>query len=253
MVKYCSERCRSKKPGPIDRRIERVIVGLLDGVEQVEGTGQVKREKVVKKGDPRVLVTMDEIEEAVFGSRFDPEKVFGRRKNRRSRVIGGKKGEWKSVDMESESGSEQETGESEDEEHGEGGGGAVLDTKTGAKVRPPQTESEVNFSVGGERGKMEKIEESAVDAEKRHEGQKKAEEREMVRRAARRGVVFGFETESEPRPEMEVAKKGKKKHQDGPADETQPYRRKCEALMQGSVVEPSFAKGNWSIRWRDEW
>jgi hypothetical protein len=28
-------------------------------------------------------------------------------------------------------------------------------------------------------------------------------------------------------------------------------RRKCEALMNGSVVEPSFAKGNWAIRWRE--
>jgi hypothetical protein len=29
-------------------------------------------------------------------------------------------------------------------------------------------------------------------------------------------------------------------------------RRKCEAVMSGQVVEPSFAKGDWSVRWRDE-
>lgn len=28
-------------------------------------------------------------------------------------------------------------------------------------------------------------------------------------------------------------------------------RRKCEAVMNGKAVEPSFAKGSWSIRWRE--
>lgn len=57
-------------------------------------------------------------------------------------------------------------------------------------------------------------------------GMQKAKEREMVRRAARRGVAFGFEMEE-----------GK--------------RRSVEAVQWGRVVESSFAKGEWGIRWRE--
>lgn len=56
-------------------------------------------------------------------------------------------------------------------------------------------------------------------------GMQKAKEREMVRRAARRGVAFGFET-----------KEGK---------------RRVEAVQWGRVVESSFAKGEWGVRWRE--
>lgn len=74
--------------------------------------------------------------------------------------------------------------------------------------------------------------------DKRQQGQKRAEEREMVRRAARRAVVFGF-----PSNQTEVATQNQL-----PGDQS---RRKCEAVMNGQVVEPSFAKGNWAIRWRE--
>lgn len=57
-------------------------------------------------------------------------------------------------------------------------------------------------------------------------GMQKAKEREMVRRAARRGVAFGFEVEE-----------GK--------------RRGVEAVQWGRVVESSFAKGEWGVRRRE--
>ena len=57
-------------------------------------------------------------------------------------------------------------------------------------------------------------------------GMQKAKEREMVRRAARRGVAFGFEIE-------------------------EGNRRSVEAVQRGRVVECSFAKGEWGVRWRD--
>ena len=60
----------------------------------------------------------------------------------------------------------------------------------------------------------------------RDRGMQKAKEREMVRRAARRGVAFGFEVEE-----------GK--------------RRSVEAVQLGRVVESSFAKGEWGVRWRE--
>lgn len=49
----------------------------------------------------------------------------------------------------------------------------------------------------------------------------------MIRCAARRAVVFG----------LVLGEDGE--------------RRKCEAVMNGKVVEPSFAKGPFSIRWRE--
>ncbi|KAM0138128.1 hypothetical protein ACHAO1_003596 [Botrytis cinerea] len=243
-VKYCSDRCRSRKPGKVDKKIEQAIVALLDQEKDsgLEKTGAKDR---FVKGDHRIVVTCDEIEEIVFGSRFDPEKVYGRRKNRKSRAIGGSNAdaEWKTVDMES-----SEDSASDDAPH------EPVNTMNGPMIRPPQAESDVNFSIGGERGKAERTEESAADLQKKVDGQKQAEEREMVRRAARRAVVFGFIVEQPPETNSSQAFKGSKHKRTTSWEENvvkEPIRRKCEALMQGSVVEPSYAKGNWSIRWRE--
>ena len=59
------------------------------------------------------------------------------------------------------------------------------------RVRPPQSQSEVNGSIGGEKGWAEKVEESPEMQQKRLEGQKRADERELVRCAARRLCAFG--------------------------------------------------------------
>ncbi|MCJ1447458.1 MAG: hypothetical protein MMC23_007969 [Stictis urceolatum] len=69
-------------------------------------------------------------------------------------------------------------------------------------------------------------------------GQRRAQEREMVRKAARRGCVFGFF-------ELPLAEKI------GLDNEDISTKRKCEAVQAGKVVEPSFAKGDWSVRWRE--
>ena len=59
---------------------------------------------------------------------------------------------------------------------------------------------------------------------KRKEGQRRVEERETVRSAARRGCIFGFLTRAKDSGEKEG-------------------RRKCEVVINGQVVEPSFARG----------
>lgn len=205
----------------------------------IEKTGAKDR---IVKGDHRVIITCNEVEELVFGSRFDPSKVYGRRKNRASRAIGGKDEEWKSVDM-------VDTESSSDELEAPAG-----DEHANTHVRPPQIESDINFSVGGERGWAEKVEESPVDRDKRREGQKKAEEREMVRRAMRRGIAFGFIVEgdaTEARLDSKSSKRRGSRSDKGDTDQV-PMKKKCEALMNGTIVEPSFAKGNWSIRWRGD-
>jgi hypothetical protein len=118
------------------------------------------------------------------------------------------------------------------ESGGEDEGADMVDFNTtgfAGKVRPPQHRTEVNGSVGGEKGRAEREEESEEALTKRLEGQRIAEEKELVKRAARRGCVFGF-----------VVK-----------DALPENRKMCEAIMNGNVVEPSFAKGDWCLRWRE--
>ena len=82
--------------------------------------------------------------------------------------------------------------------------------------------------------------------EKRKQRQKRAKEREMVKCAARRGIIFGFMVE--PGHIEDTSGRSKQGKEENPA---QFERSKCEAVMLGKVVEPSFAKGDWSIRWRE--
>ncbi|KAK1970208.1 hypothetical protein LY78DRAFT_570469 [Colletotrichum sublineola] len=239
-AKYCSSRCRGQKPGRLDKEIEQAFVRFLQGEEEVDGA---KTKKV--KGDARTLVPCDLVESRVFGDRQDPDKVYGRKKNRASRVIRG------NANLDEDDEAADVRGVHPGDKHdGEDPGEEVIDemlglgrtrsaeldpsvqaslsVRSGTRVRPPQTQSQVNGSVGGEKGRAERVEETDEMREKRAEGQRRAHEREMVRCAARRGVVFGFLVDGK--------------------DE----RRKCEAVMQGKVVEPSFAKGDWAVRWRED-
>lgn len=144
---------------------------------------------------------------------------------------------------------------SDDAASSDEGGIPLVDNFNISHVRPSQQQSEINFSAGGgERSRVEKIEESAEDLEKRRQGQKQAEEREIIRRAARRVIVFGVKVEKRagaPQRAPKSKAKGKRKGADEEAEASSTEIRKAEALMNGMVVEPSFAKGNWSIRWRE--
>jgi hypothetical protein len=235
----------------LDRDIEATFVRFLLGEEpaghaQSAGRQQPSVEPKAKagrkkgtKGDPRILVSCEEVERAVFGDRSDPEKIFGRKKNRASRVI-----------REAEA---DGLGDHQDDEHRETDGDtasadsldgdqpytdgdvlARLSIRSGTRIRPAQDVSEVNGSVGGEKGWAERTEETKEMARRRIEGQKRVQQKEMVRCAARRGVVFGFVTGDASTDEKDENSK-----------------RKCEAVMQGKIVEPSFAKGDWGIRWRE--
>jgi hypothetical protein len=294
-VKYCSARCRNSKPGITDRKIESVFAALLNGAtpeslkEQEEEDQEVPQEKGSKdekfgkhekkhkkkgskivKGDHRIIVECQTVQDIVFQREKDPEKVYGRRKNRKARFVVEKPEDWKSVDMvdkpaptpgtsaaqpgtslTSEDDNNDDTVSDSDSEEQEGGivlenarppntssgsatephGETLPDTVEygygSGKVRPPQEMNDVNGSVGGEKGWAERIEETEDMKLKRREGQRRADEREMVRKAARRGCAFGFTVEGEEE------------------------KRKCEAVMKGVVVESSFAKGEWGVRWRE--
>ncbi|KAF2133396.1 hypothetical protein P153DRAFT_363592 [Dothidotthia symphoricarpi CBS 119687] len=292
-VKYCSARCRNSKPGPIDRKIEAAFAALLNGatpeslkdgaIPEVQakpqepekhepdfGKGEKKHKKKtskskVVKGDHRIIMECSTVEDVVFQRSKDPEKVYGRRKNRKARFVVEKPEDWRSVDMidnptsstattqqqQQQQQQQQDPTSDEDEEDSvsdsdpEDAGGIVLEDAAehsqdrsadadsieygygGGKIRPPQSQNDVNGSVGGEKGWAERIHETDEMKLKRREGQRRADEREMVRKAARRGCAFGFTVEGETE------------------------KRKCEAVMKGVVVESSFAKGEWGVRWRE--
>ncbi|KAI1079200.1 hypothetical protein F5B20DRAFT_184427 [Whalleya microplaca] len=249
---YCSTRCRHHKPRKLDREIEDVFARRLSGEEKArddqghDSDGSKRRagatgsgQKAVK-GESRILVSCDEVERVVFGERADPEKTSGRGRHRGEQALlaTGEDGDARSSASDVESG-DAENGVDIDEVYDvetssiDGDVLAQLSVRSGTRVRLPQTASQVNGSIGGEKGKAERSQTEDM-ARRRLEGQKRAQQREMVRCAARRGVIFGF-----------IVKTGNER--DG-FDET---RRKCEAVMQGKVVEPSFAKGDWSIRWRE--
>ena len=134
------------------------------------------------------------------------------------------------------------------------------------RVRSSQSHSDVNGSIGGEKGWAEKISKTPEMLQKRREGQKRADERELVRCAARRLCAFGVAVnsmmEGEDGKEKGAKGKGKGKGKekgggsgngsgDGRGGGGQERKKKCEAIMSGNVVEASFAKGEWGIRWRE--
>ena len=129
------------------------------------------------------------------------------------------------------------------------------------RVRPPQSQSEVNGSIGGEKGWAEKIEETPEMLQKRLDGQKRADEREVVRCAARRLCAFGVVVDDpvvNGEAKIKGAKgkgkgKGKQQRRGNDSDDggEHEHRKNCEAIMSGSVVEASYAKGEWGIRWRE--
>lgn len=242
-VKYCSDKCKRNKPTAADRQIETVLLALLEGrdPEQAENGADTKAsspkaKRKATKGDPRIVVTMSDLETVAFGNMKDPERVYGRNKNKAKRGFPDP-AEWQSVDM--EDGSQQEPPTALD----------VYDSTLEdsidtlfiqSHVRPAQANSIVNGSIGGEKGWSERFEESPEMLQKRLEGQKRAENRELARNAARRAIAFGLMTDG-------TKEKASRKN-----EAPDKVLKKCEALMIGAVVDPSFAKGDWSIRWRED-
>ncbi|RMX88374.1 hypothetical protein D0869_01653 [Hortaea werneckii] len=253
-VKYCSDKCKRRKPSDnpdsFDRRVEDALLALLSG-RPTAGHGDlvppVKAQHKPAKGDPRIIVSIPELETAVFGDRTDPEKVYGRRKNRRSRFV-RETGEWRSVDMEDPGKEVQGVDHEDGEEDDEVGGVKVKwnpsddDSEDGEGSLPPSDDRE-----GGGTAKPEETPEMLA---KRRAGQKKAEEKELIKQAARRAVVFGLPVDAPAGKSS--GKKGKAARAAADAEQPEKVRRKCECLMNGHVVEPSFAKGDWQLRWRED-
>ncbi|KAF4969036.1 hypothetical protein FSARC_3690 [Fusarium sarcochroum] len=235
-VKYCSSRCRTQKPGKLDRELEKAFVKLLvadegastDGKKPMKGGGSGKQKKGKNsKGDNRILVKCSAAEELVFGPNRTSMEIADEEDHSDNETPQASEPTQAPVEPLSSEEDMDLAGNLKDENNIDGDVLARLSVRSGTRIRPPQSVSEVNGSVGGEKGRAERIHETEAMLEKRKQGQKRAKEREMTKCAARRGVVFGFA----------VSEDGEK--------------RLCEAVMSGKVVEPSFAKGDWSIRWRE--
>jgi hypothetical protein len=267
--KFCSERCKRHKPSlsptSAEVHVEKALIALLENrapPPPYKFTAQDETETPPssisaprKKGESRVLLPLSILEEAVFGPRGNPERSYGRRRNRAFRGV-REDGQWRSVDMEGDSGGERNGARPEPISTWEGAEdfeGDDLEIEGGVKLERKGWDDESEDLGGGGEAETEEM------AAKRRAGQKKAEEREFVRCVVRRAVVFGIEVEGWEGVGGGAGstKKGKRgKAKDAEADEIMEVnvrpRRKCEAVMSGQVVEPSFAKGDWSVRWRDE-
>lgn len=247
-ARYCSSRCRARKPGKRDRLIEETFVRFLSGAETApsvpaeEGTRQGSRPRKAK-GDPRILVSCRTVEDAVFG--------HGRATAppRSPSSSGG--GDYTSVHARQEAAEERDAPGTQDSMvNGDSLPADTLAGSASAQSEDPDPGAHQTPSEGG--GVEEDVPDGAKNAvgdsavtEKRRQGQLRAQEREMVRCAARRGVVFGFLM---PVPEGSM---GRTNHGRQPDAAEGGERRLCEAVMAGKVVEPSFAKGDWGIRWRE--
>lgn len=261
-ARYCSSRCRSHKPGKLDREVERQFVAFLSGeaklggrTDQVNGDRHGKGRKGRKvKGDQRILVPCSVVEDVMFGKGSEggdtdgsrtPEPETEHREHAGGQSDGDRPAAKNSVEwpggidgLDGGDGVDWSDGTATSDEKRiiDGDTLARMSIRSGTRIRPVQDVSEVNGSVGGEKGRAERIQENEEMLEKRRQGLRRTKEKGMVRSAARRGVVFGFKVDV-----------GSSKEKGNAVEE----RRMCEAVMNGKVVEPSFAKGDWCIRWRE--
>jgi len=234
VIKYCSDGCRHHKPGPLDRKIEKTIVALLNA-EPGSGIEETAAKSKFVKGDRRNIITMQEVEDLMFRPKSQAE---------RSSSPSRQAAETSDVsDLDSDNLPQAPPSE------GSVGG---LASREGS-LEPEALDAD--DSLGEESAQPAQQTAAAEELKKRQEGQRRAEQREMVRRAARRLVVFG--NAQEPREnrsqsQAKAEKRSKGSNKTATDEASVPVRRKAEAVMNGAVVEPSFAKGNWAIRWREE-
>ncbi|KAI9873754.1 MAG: hypothetical protein M1830_010631 [Pleopsidium flavum] len=186
----------------LDGRIEGLFVRLLNGQDDehdVPGSGTGGRARsgrrgmsMRKKGERRVVLC-SEVEGIMF-----PESAGLLAKEEQEGKGNGAEGEaeWKSVMM--------------DDSDPEQGG-----------IPIPTNDKHRDIAPSTSRG---------TASDPRLAGMQRAQNRERVRQAARRGVVFGF-----------LLPAGEGGEERG--------RRRAEAVQNGRVVEASFAKGEWGVRW----
>ena len=259
--KFCSDKCRAGKPRypatsplfsdspstvsslkspntsttvdpatwSLEARIEALFVDLLDGANDDPN----KSINHGIKGDRRRIVMCQEVESSVFGGVQEPsseEVTSGRRQKKKRGLPEGTE----SNEPTAFSGSDLDEYALEDEV---GGVPIYLDL-------PKKTEKRSNNS----NVENENFQLTEADLLRRKAGQEKADQRELVRQAGRRGVVFGF-WHSKLTPDQR--RQGATAGISTAGEEEEVAKRKVEIVQRGKVVEGSFAKGEWGVRWVD--
>lgn len=211
---------------------------FLSGEEGFED-GRKGRDKHIK-GESRILVPCSVVERHVFGEEEAVGADAGEAGEQGAKEGAEQESEKKATKPKSDSESDFEptatpqANEVFERFNDEGVAGIAVHDPAEQPRQPPRQQAK---SGKGKKSKskkeaLEKAEAkngNEVDGldEKQKQGQRRARHKEMAKCAARRGVVFGFAVEG--------------------TDE----RRLCEAIVGGKVVEPSYAKGDWAIRWRE--
>ena len=236
---YCSTRCRTDRWDDLDRHIEVIFVKFLDGTIKMPPPTETcvsgKRSRGKAKKGYANLVLCSAIERHIFGEGNAGHDVHCNASERIEAIREGR-------DF-----AELHTGDKYEKNCSR-----ESSLEDGCETHERYVKEPSLSPLNTEDGKLEdrsiawkKVFENQV--EKMNLGKLKAERREKVRRAARRGCVFGFDLNNNGRSSSRggIASELKKDKFGGGS------RRKCEALQNGRVVEPSFAKGEWGVRWRD--
>ena len=203
--KYCSDRCRREKLPAHGQGIEATIERTF---VQLLGPPEAGS----GKPGTRKIVLCGDVE----------QRVFGRLPNRGTRRNKG--------DESSEERSDSEV---------------VSEVKGSDLEEPDEDESDGGVAVHETReaGSDNKNDQATLTPQQA--GRRRAANREKVRQAARRGVVFGFCIDAEGYiADANCSRKSE-------ASQMIPSRVRAEAVQGGRVVEASFAKGEWGVRWRD--
>ncbi|KAK8133308.1 hypothetical protein PG999_001481 [Apiospora kogelbergensis] len=312
VVKYCSSRCRNRKPGRLDREIEDTFLRLLLGQEKEEAAGEPgdgaaapaaekharahggkQRQKTRKaKGDARILVSCSTVEDAMFPQHHaaDAADAAEERPGRSS----------------SSHGSHDDDDDDDDDNpatnaqtlHDDLDAPEALHPHTTTTTPPPtprwtppcwracrcaaaracarrracrRSTAAWAGRRGGRSGSARAR--SCCGGAWRASGARASGRWSSARRgaawrsgspwmaAAAAAMTTTSREEEGGAPRGRRGRRGGKKsslgtdgnHNGGEEkDGTGGRRRYCEAVMNGKVVEPSFAKGNWGIRWREE-
>lgn len=198
-------------------------------MERRESTQASIRQSQKNLKCPRVLVSCAEVEALVFGDPGSPTDKSYRKKDRTS-LTDPDIDERGFADAENTTTSAKSTVQ---DEVPTGAVGKDADDPMARSLRTIEQPAQNATYLDERKNGKGNTAETQTPAVNQQAGLQKAHRREMVRCAARRGVAFGFMVKSSAEGELESRK------------------RKCEAIMQGKVVEPSFAKGDWSVRWRE--
>lgn len=248
VIKYCSQGCRSRGLGQWDRVAENIFIALLEGKdvdpEVIRQWRETPMALTETKANPRAVKKSQ-----ITVMCFKVERIISSMRQLIGQTLGPtNSSSSKNID---------------DTDHGKDGNTPSCTSLNHEQARyldgsHASSQSEADAAEWfSKQSAVENGAKSEQDDAKRR-GQKKAEEREIVRCAARRLCVLGLPLQSETEADsLAVGREGRGRVKESKSTKNRTVNdhevlQKCEAVLpNGKVVEPSFAKGDFGIRWRD--